>query len=328
VNTRRKLVIALGTGALAVPFGVFGQPAGKLPRVGILNAATRESTGERIDAFKLRLRELGYIEGKSVLIDYRWADGRLDRLPGLVAELLQLKPDVIFAAGPADTRAAKDATSTIPIVMGFDPDPVANGFVASLARPGGNITGLSTLAPELIGKQLELIKEIVPSLFRVAVIGSSIEPGNAQVLKELELAARAFKVQLQYLDILDPKDIESAYRSITKGRADAILVLQSPIASTLSAQFIGHAVKCRLPAIYPRSDFVKAGGFMSYGVSRIDLGRRAAVYVDKILKGVKPSDLPVEQPTKFEVAINMKTANALGIKIPQSILLRADKVIE
>ncbi len=328
MNTRRKLFIAMGAGALTLPFRVFGQPAGKVPRIGILNATTPAVNAERFDAFKLGLRELGYVEGKSVFIDHRFADGRLDRLPGLVAELLQLKVDVIFASGPADTRAAKDATSTIPIVMGFDPDPVANGFVATLARPGGNITGLSTLAPELSSKQLELMKEIVPKLSRVAVIGSSIEPGNAQVLKELELAARAFKVQLQNLDILDPKDIETAFGAITKGRADAILVLQSPIASTHSAQFIGLAAKSRLPAIYPRSEFVKAGGFMSYGVSRIDLGRRAAVYVDKILKGAKPADLPVEQPTKFEVVINGKTAKALGIKIPNSILVQATKVIE
>jgi putative ABC transport system substrate-binding protein len=322
------MVIALGAGALAAPFGAFGQPAGRVPRVGILSAATQAVNAERIDAFKLGLRELGYVEGKSILIDYRWADGRLDRLPGLAAELLQLKVDVIFAAGPADTRAAKYATSTIPIVMGFDPDPVANGFIATLARPGGNITGLSTLAPELSSKQLELMKEIVPKLSRVAVIGSSIEPGNAQVLKELELAARAFKVQLQNLDILDPKDIETAFRAITKGRADAVLVLQSPVASTHSVQLIEHAAKSRLPAIYPRSEFVKAGGFMSYGVNRIELGRRAAVYVDKILKGARPGDLPVEQPTKFEVLINGKTAKALGIKIPNSILVQATKVIE
>jgi putative tryptophan/tyrosine transport system substrate-binding protein len=236
--------------------------------------------------------------------------------------------DVLVTGGPADTRAAKEATRTIPIVMSFDPDPVANGFVASLARPGGNITGLSTLAPELSGKQLELMKEIVRGLSRVAVIGSTAEPGNGHVLNDLEHAARVLKVQLQILDVPDPKDIETAFRAATKSRADAIVVLQSPFTDAHRTQFIELAARNRLPAIYPRSGFVLAGGLLSYGVSVTDLGRRTAGYVDKILKGAKPADLPVEQPTKFELAINMKTAKALGVKVPNSILVRADRVIE
>jgi putative ABC transport system substrate-binding protein len=212
--------------------------------------------------------------------------------------------------------------------MSFDPDPVGNGFVASLARPGGNITGLSTLAPELSVKQLGLMKEIVRGLSRVAVIGSSAEPGNRQVLKELELAARVLKVQLQSLDILDPKDIEPAFLAATKGRADAIVVLQSPFIVRHRTQLIDLSVKHRLPAIYPGSSFVQAGGLLSYGVSIADLGRHAAVYVDKILKGAKPADLPVEQPTKFDLVINRTTAKTLGLSIPQSLLISADKIIE
>jgi putative ABC transport system substrate-binding protein len=267
------------------------------------------------------------VEGRSIVVDYRWAGGKLDRLPALAAELVRLNPDVIVTAGPADTRATKETTNTIPIVMSFDPDPVANGFIASLARPGGNITGLSTLAPELSGKQLELLKETVPRLSRVAVIGSSAEPGHAQIVKEIELAALALKVQLQILDILDPKDIETAFRAANKGRADAVLVLQSPFAAPHRTQIIDLAVKSRLPAIYSRSDFVEAGGLMSYGASFTDMARRAATYVDKILKGRKPADLPVEQPMKFEFIINLKAAKQIGLTIPPNVLVRADRVI-
>jgi ABC-type uncharacterized transport system substrate-binding protein len=316
--------------ALTFVFGeavVHAQQPTEVPRIGYLSATSLASNAARIDAFKQGLSELGYVEGKTIFIDYRWADGKLDRIPGLAAALVRLNVDVIVTAGPADTKGAKQATSAIPIVMGFDNDPVGNGFVASLARPGGNITGLSTLAPEISGKQLELMEEIVHRLSRVAVFGTSRQPGNAQSLQEVELAAKAFKVKLQYLDVLDPKDIETAFRAATKGRADAILVLQTPIASLHHTQFVDLAIKNRLPATYSRSDFVEAGGLMSYDSSFPDLMRRAATYVDKILKGAKPAELPVEQPKKFEFIVNLKAAKQIGLTIPSSVLARADKVI-
>jgi len=240
---------------------------------------------------------------------------------------VRLKVDIIVTAGPVLTRAAKEATSTIPIVMTFDPDPVGSGFVASLARPGGNITGLSTLSPEISGKQLELLKETVTKLSRVAVLGNSTSPGNAQALSEMELAAGALKVKLQYLDVLSPKDIETTFRAASKGRAGAVLVLPSPVLTSQRTQIVDLAVKSRLPAIYWRSDFVEAGGLMSYGASQNDLDRRAATYVDKILKGRTPADLPVEQPMKFEFIVNLKAAKQIGLTIPPNVLVRADKVI-
>ena len=233
----------------------------------------------------------------------------------------------IVTGGPAPTRAVKEANIMIPIVMGFDNDPVGSGFVASLARPGGNITGLSTLTPEISGKQLEILKEIVPRLSRVAVLGNSTEPGNAQALREMELAAGAFRVQLQYLDVRSANDIESAFRTASKGPADAVLLLGSPIASSQRTQIAAFAVKSKLPAIYPWPEFVEDGGLMAYGVSITDLFRRAAIYVDKILKGTKPADLPVEQPTKFEFVINLKAAKQIGLTIPPNVLARADRVI-
>ena len=257
-----------------------------------------------------------------------WRRAATERLPDLAAELVRLKVDVIVTAGPASTRPAKEATSTIPIVMAQDSDPVANGFVASLARPGRNITGLSTLAPELSGKQLEFLKETVPRLSRVAVLGTSTRPGHAQLVKETELAAGAFGVQLQSLDVLDPKDIETAFRAASKGRADGLLVPQAPLFLSHRTRIADLAVKSRLPAIYPQSDYMDAGGLMFYGPSITDLFRRAAVYVDKILKGAKPADLPVEQPTKFDLVINLKAAEQIGLTIPQSVLYKAAKVIK
>jgi putative ABC transport system substrate-binding protein len=303
------------------------QPA-KIPRIAYLAGVSLSTISARVEAFRQGLRELGYVEGKNIVIEWRFAEGKLDRLPALAAELVRLKVDVIVTGGPTATRPAKEATSTIPIVMTFDSDPVGNGFVASLARPGGNITGLSTLAPELGGKQLELLKEIVSKLSRVAVLGTSTQPGNEQVLKEIELAAGALKVKLQYLDVLGSKDIETAFRAATKGRADALLVLISPVLVSERTQVLDLAVKSRLPAIYFRSDFVEAGGLMSYSTSQNDLDRRAATYVDKILKGAKPADLPVERPMKFELVINLKTVKQIGLTIPQWVLMRADRVIK
>ncbi len=300
----------------------------KVPRIGYLSATSPSANVARIEAFRQGLRELGYVEGKNIVIEWRYAEGKQDRLLALAAELVRLKVDVIVTAGPASTRPAKETTVTTPIVMAQVNDPVGNGFVASLARPGGNITGLSTLAPELSGKQLELLKEIVSRLSRVAVLGNSIEPGNAQALREVELAAGTFGVQLQHLDVLGPKDIETAFRAATKGRADALLALASPVLNDQRTQIVDLALKSRLPAIYPQTEYVEAGGLMYYGASTTDLFRRAATYVDKILKGAKPADLPIEQPTKFEFVINLKTAKQIGLTIPPNVLARADKVIK
>ena len=245
-----------------------------------------------------------------------------------MAELVRLKVDVIVTGGPSVSRAAKEITGTIPIVMTQDVDPVETGLVGSLARPGGNITGLSTLAPEMSGKQLELLKEIVPKLLRVAVFETSTNAGNTQQLRETDLAAGVFGIKVQHLvDILGPTDIETAFRAASKGRADALLVLASGVLISQRAQIADMAIKSRLPATYSQSEYVEDGGLMSYGVSLTDLFRRAATYIDKILKGAKPADLPVEQPKKFELVINLKTAKQMGLPIPANVLVRADKVI-
>jgi putative ABC transport system substrate-binding protein len=251
-----------------------------------------------------------------------------DRERELAAELVRLKVDLIVTTGPTVTRAVKEATFTIPIVMAQDGDPVASGFVSSLARPGGNITGLSSLAPEISGKRLELLKEVVPKLSRVAVLGSSTEPGSAQFLKEMEFAARSLKVNLHYLDVLTSKDIESAFRAAVKERADGVVMLGSQIFNTHRKQIVELAAKSRLPATYTRPEYVEDGGLMTYGPSINDLFRRAATYVDKIVKGAKPADLSIEQPTKFELVINLKAAKQIGLTIPQNVLARADRVIK
>jgi putative ABC transport system substrate-binding protein len=324
---------SVGLVTLIIAFVICGvaanaqQPA-KIPRIGYLQVTAFSAVAARTEAFRQGLRELGYVEGKNIVIEWRFAEGKADRLPSLAAELVRLKVEVIVTSGPTVTRSAKEATVTVPIVMTFDNDPVGNGFVASLARPGGNITGLSTLAPEISGKQLEILREIVPKLSPVAVLGTSTNPGNAQVLKEIELAAGAFKVQLQYLDVQGTKDIETAFRAASKGRVVAVLVLAGPVLVTNRKQVIDLAVKNRLPAAYYRSEFVEDGGLVSYGVNFADLDRRAATYVDKILKGAKAADLPVEQPMKFELVINLKAAKQIGLTIPPNVLVRADRVIK
>src|SRR5512132_3614166 len=302
------------------------QPA-KIPRIGYLNASSASSAASRVEAFRQGLSELGYIEGKNLVVEYRFADGNLDRLGQLLAELVQLNVDIIVSGGPTVTRPAKAATSTIPIVMGFDDDPVGSGFVASLARPGGNITGLSTLAPEISGKQLEILKEIVPRLSRLAVFGRSTRSGTSLSLQEIELAAAAFKMQIQYLDIQEPKDIETAFRAASKGHADAIVVLGSPVLNLRRTQIVDLAIKNRMPGVYAQPEYIDAGGLMYYGPSFTDIFRRAATYVDKILKGAKPADLPVEQPKKFEFIVNLKAAKQIDLTIPPTVLARADKVI-
>jgi putative ABC transport system substrate-binding protein len=319
------LFTILFVGAVAT---VEAQQTGKVSRIAYLTGASLSSISARTEAFRQGLRELGYVEGKNIVIEWRSAEEKLDSLAALATELVRLKVDIIVTAGSAATRAVKEATTTISIVMAQDPDPVGSGFVASLARPGGNITGLSALARELSGKRLELLKEIVPKLSRVAVFGTLTQPGNAQSLKEVELAAKAFKVQLQYLDILGPEDIEGAFREASKGHADAVLTLPGPVFPPQRTQIVELAVKNRLPVIYPFPEFVEHGGLMTYTTSITDLFRRAAVYVDKILKGAKPADLPVEQPTKFEFIVNLKAAKQIGLTIPPNVLARADKVIK
>jgi putative ABC transport system substrate-binding protein len=313
---------------LAVGVIADAQQPKKLPRIGFLSAASSSAISARVEAFRQGLRELGYVEGKNIFIEWRFAEGKSDRLPSLAAELVRLKVDVIVAEAPTSTRSAKQATVTIPIVMMFDDDPVGSGFVASLARPGGNITGLSTLSPEISGKQLELLKEIVPKLSRVGVLGDVTRPGIPQALREINVAADAFRVQVQYLEVRGSKDIEIAFRAASKERVDAVLVLGSPVLTSQRKQVVELAVKSRLPAIYAREEPVEDGGLMSYGVSIADLSRRAATYVDEILKGARPADLAVEQPKNFELIINLKAAKQIGLTIPSNVLARADKVIK
>ena len=300
----------------------------KVPRIGYLSGSTLSAQATRTEAFRQGLRGLGYVEGKNIVIEWRYAEGKLNRLGELAAELVRLKVDIIVTGGAEGTRAAKKATTTIPILMTQDSDPVGTGFIASLARPGGNITGLSSYSAELSGKRLELLKEVLPRLSRVAVFGTSTAPQHAQALKETELAAGALGVKLQYLDVLDFKDIETAFRAAGNGRADAVLMNASgPIANPRRKEIAELVVKSRLPVMHSLAEDVGAGGLIFYGVSQTDLDRRAAIYVDKILKGAKPADLPVEQPTKFELVINLKTAKQIGLTIPQSVIYQADKVI-
>ena len=313
---------------LALMHPAEAQQPKKIPRIGLLSAASPSSVSARVEAFRQGLRELGYLEGKTIFIEYRYSEGQVERLNKLAAELVRLKVDLIVTAGPTATRQAKEATATIPIVMTQDTDPLESGFVTSFARPSGNVTGFSTLSPEITGKRLELLKEIVPSLSRVAILGNRTVPGNAQGLKELETGAKAIRLQLKYRDVLAPKDIEAAFRDARKGRAQAVLVLPNPVAISQRKQLVNLAGKSRLPTAYYQPEYVEVGGLMFYGPSNADLFRRAAIYVDKILKGANPADLPVEQPTKFELVINLKTAKQLGLIIPPNVLARADRVIK
>ena len=304
------------------------QQPGKVLRIGYLTNASLSAISARREVFLQGLRELGYVEGKNLVIEWRSGEGNRDRQRALAAELVRLKVDVIVAGGSGDILAAKEATTTIPIVMISGGDAVGSGFVASLARPGGNITGMSNFRPELSGKRLELLKETVPRLSRVAVFMSSASQDYTQVLKELNLAAGVLAVKLQYLDILSSKDVETAFRAAVTGRADAVLFrVPGPLVSSQRPQIVELAVKSRLPVMYERAAEVEAGGLMTYGVSEIDLDRRAATFVDKILKGRTPADLPVEQPMKFEFIVNLKAAKQIGLTIPPNVLVRANRVI-
>jgi putative ABC transport system substrate-binding protein len=310
---------------LAVAVTVEAQQQKKIPRIGRLTFVSATADSARTEPFRQGLRELGYVEGKNLIIEYASAEGTL---AARAAELVHLKVDVIVTGGATATRAAKEATTTIPIVFLQDPDPVGNGLVTSLARPLRNITGLSAMSADLVGKRLELLREVLPKLSHLAVLGNSANTGNGTQLRETERAAATLGMQLQYLDILSAKDIETAFREASKERADAVFILQGPVFNTQQTLLAQSAVKSRLPAAYPRSDFVEEGGLMTYAVNRADLDRRAANYVDKILKGAKPADLPVEQPKKFEFVINLKAAKQIGLTIPQKVLARADRVIK
>jgi putative ABC transport system substrate-binding protein len=324
---RRELLAALG-GAAAWPLAARAQQSTNKVSVGFLSVNAPSAMIARIDAFQRGLGDLGYIVGQNIAVEYRFAEGQPDRLRALADELVHLKVSVIVTEGTTSTRYAKEATSTIPIVMAQDPDPVGMGFVASLARPGGNITGLSNLRTDLGGKRLEILKDTVPGLARVAIIGTSTTPGYAQSLVDVERAAGILTLQLQVLEILGPQDIETAFQAATDGRAHAVLVLASPHLLSNRVRVADVAAKSRIPTIYYASDYVKDGGLMSYGVSTTDLFRRAANYVDKIVKGAKAGDLPIEQPTRFEFIINLRSANAIGLTIPPVVLSRADEVIE
>ena len=298
----------------------------KLPRIGFLSTAAHSSLSSRLEAFRQGLRELGFIEGKNIAIEYRSAEGKPDRLPELAAELVRLNVDCIVTAGETPTRAAKQAISTIPIIMTTVGDPVVLGFAASLARPGGNITGLSTVSPDLAGKRLELLKETIPKLSRVAVFS---DPRSATTeLKETEAEARLLTVQIISLQVQSLDELENAFRSSTKSRADAIVIGTGGFFNTHQKRIVELAAKHRLPGMYIEQEFVLAGGLMTYATSIPELYRRAATYVDKILKGAKPADLPVEQPKKFELIINLKAAKQIGLTIPPNVLARADKVIQ
>jgi ABC-type uncharacterized transport system substrate-binding protein len=328
VSRRGKLVnVALATLLFALSSSAEAQQSTKIYRIGYLTAASLSDIADRAQAFRQGLRELGYVEGKNLVIEWRDAKGKSDRLPELAAELVRLNVDVIVTGGAGATRPIKEATNTIPIVMAQDSDPVANGFVASLARPGGNITGLSNFAPELSGKRLEILKEMVPKLSRVAVFGAPTTQGYAQLVKELELAAKALSIRHQILVVNGPKDIEAAFQATSKGRAGAVLVMGGPTFNSQRKLLADLAIKHRLPSMYDRPEYVERGGLVTYSANITGFDRRAATFVDKILKGAKAGDLPIEQPTKFELVINLKTAKQIGLTIPPNVLARADRVI-
>src|SRR5712691_3389668 len=327
---RRAFMAMLTGGIVAAPLAVEAQPAAKVARIGFLALNLAPNPHLR-EAFRQGLRDLGYVEGRNVEIEYRDAEGKDERLPALAAELLALKVDVILAGGTPQALAAKQATRTLPIVFTAAPDPVTDGLVTNLSRPGGNVTGLSNIAPELVGKRLELLKQAVPGVTRVAVLwqpGGTGERTGKDMLKEAEVAARALGVRLQFLEARGPADFDRAFSDMTRARAGALTSLGGSMFFNERRRLVDLAAKNRLPAVYPQREFVDAGGLMAYGPNFADLFRRAATYVDKILKGAKPGDLPVEQPTKFELVINLKTAKALGLTIPQSLLQRADEVVQ
>ncbi len=331
MTTRRRFIATLAGGLLATPLAVEGQQAGRAYRIGFLSLGSEPEPSSlapyRI-AFQQELRERGWIEGRNIVFEPRFAHFKSEQLPELMAELLRLKVDIILVSSTEAALAAKRATTSIPIVMTDVGDPVGTGLVAGLARPGGNVTGLSFLGTELTGKQLDLLKEAIPRLSLVGVLSNPANASHASRLKEAEVTAERLRVQLLLLGARSAAELDSAFVSLAERRAGALLVLGDPFFGQQWNRLVLLAVKTRLPTMYAWREHVVAGGLMSYGVNLVELYRHVAVYVDKILKGAKPADLPVEQPTKFELVINLKTAKALGLTIPPSLLLRADQVIE
>jgi putative tryptophan/tyrosine transport system substrate-binding protein len=323
---KRIIGLALSSFILAVGLPAQAQQPTKVARIGYLSPGDPVSRTYRTEAFRQGLKELGYIEGKNIAIEYRFAEARSERLSELAQDLVRLKVDIIFAGSHPATEAAKNATQTIPIVTSSQ-DPVSSGFVVGLARPGGNITGLTNLTSELVGKRLELLKEVIPQLFRVAVLWTPSHPAST-IWRRTEVVAQSLGVQLQGAEIRERDDLELAFVAIKRERAEALLMLRNPLVNDLTKRIANLAAASRLPAIYDEQRFPELGGLMSYGTDLADVDRRTAIYIDKILKGAKPADLPIERPTKFELVINLKTAKALGLKIPAHLLMEADKVIE
>jgi putative ABC transport system substrate-binding protein len=328
---RRTFIGTLAGGLLAAPLGTAAaQPPETVPRVGYLISGSHSDPQRQrlFEAFRQGLREVGYVEGQNIAIESRWAEGKDDRFPALVADLIRSKVDVIVTQSGAATRAAQQATRTIPIVMALSNDAVGSGLVASLSRPGGNVTGLTVMSTELVGKQIQLLKEMVPKLSRVALLTNPANPASASFLREAEAPVRALGLRLQTLEVRNPEEIDSAFAAMTRERAGALVILPDVLFLSQRRQIADIATKRHLPTVYGVAEYAEAGGLMAYGASHLDLVRRAATFVDKILKGAKPGDLPIEQPSKFDLVINLKTAKAIGLSIPQSILLRADQVIE
>jgi putative ABC transport system substrate-binding protein len=326
---RRRFLVTSLAGALAAPLVAKAQPVGKVYRIGYLSASSGTSNPRVLEAFRQGLRELGWVEGQNIVIEYRWAEGRFDRLADLAAELVRLKVDVIVAAPTPAALAAKNATGTIPIVGMSLTDPVGLGLIASLARPGGNVTGVSySVGADIFGKDLELLKEVVPRVRRVAVLSNPASPARPRTISNVKGAARSLGLQLQLVEARGPEDFDGVFAAMAQERVGALLVVTDPAFIPHRARLVDLATKNRLPSIFTQREDAEAGGLMSYGPRLSDLHRRGAIYVDKILKGAKPADLPVEEPVKFELVINLKTAKALGLTIPPSLLLRADQVIE
>jgi putative tryptophan/tyrosine transport system substrate-binding protein len=323
------ICITLAALLFALSFTVEAQQPTKIPRIGFLSGQSESRIADRSNAFRKGLSELGYIEGKNIAIEYIWAEGKIERLPDLAADLVRLRVDVIVAAGGTPgIRAAKNATSTIPIVFaGLGTDPVELGFVVSLARPGGNITGVGSGGPELYGKRLELLKEAVPGLSRAGYLRNPDNPASRLTGKEIQAAARALGLQIQTLDMRKANDLDAAFEAATRLQARGLIVAQTPPITSEVKRIVNLAAKNRLPAIYADTYWVDAGGLMSYSTDTTDVYRRAAIYIDKILKGIKPADLPVEQPMKFEFVINLKAAKQIGLVIPPNVLARADRII-
>jgi putative ABC transport system substrate-binding protein len=329
MNNRRRLLIALGAGALAAPLASFAQqqPA-KIARIGFLGNSTAALEANLVEPFREGLRDLGYVEGQNVLIEYRWAEGKYERFPALIAQLIALKVDVIVTAGTPASLAVKKAGTSVPLVMVAVGDPVGVGLVASLARPGGSITGSTSIAAELEGKRLQLLREVIPKLSYIAVLWNPASPFSAVAEKEVQAAAQVLRMKVQSLGVRASEELEDAFTAIIRERPGALLVLADRIFLHNRARIVDFGVKHRLPGVYAYRELVEAGGLMSFGPSYADMHRRAAYFVDRILKSAKPADLPVEAPTTFELVINLNAAKALGLTIPQSVLFRATEVMQ